>query len=243
MSNLFSFTPGAQDTYEVERKTFSYFTGIMISALIFGVTQACINLTTLCYISVYLQNKGAQPGTVQVWGYFKYYFWRVFGASILLAILAGIGAVFCIIPGIYLGIVFSLVSPIIVMENASFGYAFNKSFTLIRNNWWFMFGVIIVMVLILWVANSIVTIPLALTPALGQLVSNRSITVPVVIFCSILRSLLAVTCAIPVIAISLCYFDLIEQKDGTGLLSRIHAFGMPEEPEQETPGNEPAEEY
>jgi hypothetical protein len=243
MSSVFSMDPGAS-SYDMERHTMSYMLGIFVTAIIFGLTQACINLTTLCYISVYLQNKGAKPSLVQVWGFFRYYFWRVFWASILLALLTGIGTLFCLLPGIYLGIVFSLTVPIIVMENAAFGYAFNKSFTLIRNNWWFVFGVLIVMILILSIANSIAGIPLRLSPVIGKLVSNRMITTPIIIFCSILRSLLLVTYSLPVIAVALCYFDLSEQREGTGLLSRIEEFGNAEPtPEQEIQDEDHSEEY
>ncbi len=241
-TSVFSFTPGAVGAYEYERNTMSYAIGLIITGLIFVITQSCISLVTMCYISVYLQNNGAEPSIAQVWGFFKYYFWRVLGASILLGILTTIGCFFCLIPGIYLGIVFSLVTPIIVMENASFGFAFNKSFTLIRSNWWFVFGVLIVIILIVWIANSIAGVPLGLAPVIGKLFSNRSIAIPVIIFFSVLRSLLIIAYSLIAIAISLCYFDLSEQKESIGLLSRIEGFGIAGS-EQETPGEEPAEEY
>lgn len=242
MSSVFNFNPGA-DTYDSERHAISYALSAFLTAFILLLTEGCINLVTLCYISVYLQNKGEEPTVVQVWGFFKYYFWRVLGASVLLGILTIVGMCFCLIPGIYLGIVFSLVMPVIVMENASFGYAFNKSFTLIRNNWWFVCGVIIVMSLIVGMANGVAGIPLGVAPLVGKLISNRSITVPIIIFFSVLRNILILAYSLTSIAVTLCYFDLSEQKEGTGLLSRIEDFGKPE-PVQETPGEEPsAEEY
>jgi hypothetical protein len=243
MSSVFNFTPGA-DTYDMERHTMSYMLGAFISASVVLITISCINLVTMCYMSVYLQNKSERPTTVQVWGYFKYYFWRVLGANILLGILTGIGAVFCFLPGIYLGVVFSLVTPIIVIENASFGYAFNKSFSLIRDNWWFVFGVFIVMYLIVSIANGIAGAPLSMAPLLGKMVSNSTVTTPVIIFFSVLRSLLLVTYSLLTISVTLCYFDLSEKKEGTGLLGRIEDFGKAE-PQQEMPGEpEPqAEEY
>lgn len=244
MSSVFNFTPG-QNSYDMERNTLSFVVGTFITAVIMLITQACISLVTMCYISVYLQNKGQEPSVAQVWGFFKYYFWRVLGSSILLAILAGVGTLFCFIPGIYLGVVFTLVIPIMVMENASFSFAFNKSFRLIRDNWWFVFGVVIVITLIVSIANGIANIPLTLVTVLGKMVSNmnhKGITTPVIIFFSIFRNLLTVTYSLTAIAVALCYFDLNEQKEGTGLLSRIENFGKAE-PEQEAPGHEPAEEY
>jgi hypothetical protein len=242
MTSVFAFAPG--NTYDMQEHTLTYMVSLFIMCIILVLTQACINLVTLCYISVYLQNKAQEPSIAQVWGFFKYYFWRVVGASILLGILVVIGTLFCILPGVYLGIVFSLVIPIIVMENASFGYAFNKSFTLIRDNWWSTFGVIIVISLIVGIANSIAGVPLGVIPVISKLVSNHSnsITTPLIIFFSILRNLLFVTYSLTSIAVALCYFDLTEQKEGTGLMGRIEDFGKAE-PEGDAQGPEPAEEY
>ncbi|HXU28788.1 MAG TPA: hypothetical protein VN698_16280, partial [Bacteroidia bacterium] len=114
----------------------------------------------MCYISVYLQKGNVTPTFEEVWGYFKYYFFRVLGSGIVMAFLILIGALLCIIPGIYIANVFYLVIPIIVIENTSFGFAFNKSFRLIKDNWWFVFGVVFVTNLIVGVASSFASIPI-----------------------------------------------------------------------------------
>lgn len=243
MTTMFDFTQGANN-YSMEKHTISYFVSVIIMIFILVITQACINLVTTCYISIYLQNKKQQPTVAQVWGYFKYYFWRVFGATILLGFLICIGSLFCLIPGIYLSIVFSLVIPIMVIENASFGYAFNRSFKLISGNWWFTFGVLIVVSLIVGIANNVAGIPLGIIPVVSKFVSNVNITTPLIIFFSVLRNLLFVTYSIMSIAVTLCYFDLTEQKEGTGLMSRIENFGTPDTEDEELgPSPEPAEEY
>lgn len=175
----------------------------------------------------------------EVWGFFKYYFWRVLGSSILLVIISCIGFVFCIIPGIYLAIVFSLVIPTIVIENASFGYAFNKSFRLIRDNWWTVFGVIFVMGLIVGLANGLASTPLSLITLMTRFFTVKSFVLPLIIFFSILENILIVTHSLTAISISMCYFNLSEQKEGTGLMDRIEHFGKTND---ESPGL-PAEEY
>lgn len=240
ISSVASFTP-IQNTYSVEKHTISMLTNLAITIGVLMITQSCISLVTLCYISVYLQNKKHQPELAQVWGYFKYYFWRVFGATLLLALLAVIGTFFCVLPGIYLAVVFSLVIPIIVMENASFGYAFNKSFSLIRSNWWFVFGVIIVVWLIIFIAYKIAGIPLSLVALTSKLLSTKSIITPLLIFFSIMQNMLIVTHSLLTIAIALCYFDLSEQKEAIGLLGRIENFGKPDD--EENPDPHPDEDY
>jgi len=230
VSSVASFTP-IQNTYSVERHTISMLTNLAITFGVLMITQSCVNLVTLCYISVYLQNKKQEPELAQVWGYFKYYFWRVFGATLLLGFLIAIGSLFCVLPGIYLAVVFSLVIPIIVMENASFGYAFNKSFTLIRNNWWFVFGVIIVVWLIIFVAYKVAGIPLSIMALSSKMLTSKSIITPLLIFFSVMQNMLIVTHSLLTIAIALCYFDLAEQKEAIGLLGRIENFGKPDDEE------------
>lgn len=234
VSSIASFTP-MQNTYSMESHTVSMLTSAVVTIIVLMITQSCISLVTLCYISVYLQNKKQEPELIQVWGYFKYYFWRVIGATLLLGLLAGIGCLFCVLPGIYLAVVFSMVIPVIIMENASFGYAFNKSFSLIRNNWWFVFGVIIVVWLIIFVAYKIAGIPLSLVALTSKLLTTKSLITPLLIFFSIMQNLLIVTHSLLTIAIALCYFDLSEQKEAIGLLSRIENFGKPNDEETHDP--------
>lgn len=204
---------------------YDYLISFFISAVSLIAAQACIHLVTLCYISVYLQKGNVQPTFAEVWGYFKYYFFRVFGSSILIAIMFVVGFVLCIIPGIYVLPIFYLIIPIMVIENSSFSYAFNKAFRIIRENWWTTFGVIFVMGMIVGVANSFAQYPITIISVSSRLVSLKGITTPLIIFFSALRNILMLGYALPGIAICLCYFSLAEQKDGLGLLERIEKFG------------------
>jgi len=150
-----------------------------------------------------------------------------------------VGTMLCIIPGIWLFPILYLIIPIIVMENTSFSYAFNKSFRIIKDNWWFVFGVIIVLTVVVGVINSCVGIPLNLIITGSKFLTLKSLKLPVIIILSVLRNILMISYVLPAIGLSLCYFTLAEQKDGTGLLDRIEKLGTNE-------GNDsalPAEEY
>jgi len=212
-------------THEVPSYTVPYFLSVLFNAIILMLLQACIHLVTLCYLSVYVQKGNNQPTFAEVWGYFRYYFWRVFGASIIVVILVVIGCFLCLIPGIYLLIVFYLIIPIIVIENASFTYSFNKSFRLIKDNWWFVFGVTFIMSIIVSVSSSIANLPITVFTLGASFFSGKSYTLPILIVLSALRNILMLLYTLPAIAIALCYFNLSEQKDGTGLLDRIEKFG------------------
>lgn len=205
---------------------FNYLFSVMISALVAILEQSCIYLVTLCYISVYLQKNNVKPTFAEVWGYFKYYFFRAFGSSVMVFIMIVVGLVLCLIPGIYLSPILVLIVPIIVIENASFGYAFNKSFRLIKENWWQVFGVLFIMWIIVYVANLMAGYPISVIAMGTRFLSLKSIQIPLIVFFSIMRSILMLIYVLPGIAITVCYLNLEEQKEGTGLLSRIEKFGM-----------------
>jgi hypothetical protein len=206
-------------------KPMAYIINVLINAFIVLLTQAFIHLTTLCYISVYLEKNNTTPTLPEVWGYFRYYFFRVLGSSIVIFLLLMTGFVFCVIPGIYLMPIVYLIIPIIVIENSSFGYAFNKSFRIIKENWWMVFGVIFIMSLIISISGSIASIPLTVIGMGGKFLSLKSFQLPLIIIFSILHNMIMLAYALPAIAICMCYFSLSEQKDGTGLLGRIDRIG------------------
>lgn len=220
-------------------KPMSYVIHVLINAFVSILSQAFIHLTTLCYISVYLEKNNTQPTLAEVWGYFKYYALRVLGSGIVIFFMLVLGFLLCLIPGLYLTPISYLIIPIIVIENSSFGYAFNKSFRLIKDNWWLVFGVIFVMSLIIAVAGSFVSIPISLITAGGKFLSLKSFTVPLIILFSILYNIFLLAYSLPAIAICLCYFSLTEVKDGTGLLSRIDKIGK----DDNLPPALPSEEY
>jgi hypothetical protein len=236
ITSVFSFDP---NTYDGDGKSYMYFTSVFITAFALMISQAFIFLTTLCYISVYLQKDKATPTLAEVWGYFRFYFFRVLLSSILIFILLMIATVCCLVPAIWLSPILYLIFPVIVMENTSFSYAFNKSFRIIKDNWWFVFGVIFVMMIIVIVINSCVSIPLGLITVGSKFLTLTTFRLPAIIIFSILRNILLLAYVLPAIGLSLCYFALTEQKDGTGLMDRIEKLGKSDD----TGPALPAEEY
>jgi len=216
-----------------------YLVSLFISLGVLLLTQSCIHLVTVCYISVYLQKNNTKPTLAEVWGYFRYYILRVIGSSLVIWLLVATGFLLCIIPGIYIAPIVSLIVPIIVIENASFGYAFNTSFRLIKENWWSTFGVIFVTSLIVGVMGSFAGYPLTFVAMGSKFLSLHNIRMPLIIFFSALRNLLTLAYTLPYIATCLCYLNLAEQKDGLGLLGRIELFGKSSDDSL----NLPTEEY
>jgi len=214
-----------------------------ILLIVFYILQTVtFHTMVLCFMTLYKQKKNNVPTTEEMWGYIKFYFLRVLGSSFLLYLLIAIGFAFCLIPGFYLAPIFVLVAPIIVMENASFGYAFGQSFKLIKDNWWVTFGVGVVIYIILYVLNLVITLPASILGA-GNLFTHLlrgttpTVSLPIIILTTILQSLTYFFQVLLIVAAGLCYFNLSESKEGTSLMERMDQFGKTEQ----DPGSQPEE--
>ena len=196
-----------------------------ISTLFSVVFYSSIALTIFCYIKLYLEKGNEAPEVEEVWAEFKQFFWRFLGCNILLGILLIVGFVFCLLPGFYLLPITSLISAVIVFENTSFLYAFDRGFRLIKNNWWVTFGALFIMFIIVAAASMIVILPISLIATGSLLFTKVALSTPLLIIRTVLSSLVQVFMLLPYVLISLSYFSLVEGKDGEGLLERVNSIG------------------
>lgn len=200
----------------------------VVAGLVAFLNYTLISTTVLSYMALYREKGNQPPSTSEVWGYIKYYFMRLLGSSFLLGILLVIGFVFCVIPGVYLYPIFGLVLPIIVMENASFGYAFNRSFKLINDNWWTVFGALFVIGIIMYTGFMVFSLPVIIITVINFFTHHSATTatsLPLYIINIFLQTAGQMVVIVPVVTSVLCYFKLVEIKESTGLLNRINTFG------------------
>lgn len=210
----------------------------LIFALLNHVT---VMAAIMSFMALYKQKGNIAPTNAEVWVYFKYYFLRVTGGSILNFILIVIGMVFCLIPGLYLLPILSLILPIMIVENTSYGYAFSQSFRLIKENWWTIFGAIIIILLVGIIINSIATIPFSVVSVWSLFlhqVKQVHLSVTAIVLGSIMRQLMQVLNILSIVTAMICYYSLNEEKESTGLMGRIDQLGA-----DHTDTNTPAEEY
>lgn len=219
---------------------------VWVRALFAGVsvmlTYTAITVTVLSYMALYKQKGNVAPTTEEVWGYFKYFFLKTLGALFITTLLILPAFMLCLLPGFWLFPIMGLVIPIIIMENASFGYAFNRSFNLIKDYWWITAGTVLVVYIIFYCMAVFITLPVQAINVTSLLIRPQKI--PNLSLGGILISVIVAQFAmllyiIPTIALALCYFNLAERKEGTSLLDRINKFGS--NPGEQT--NLPTEEY
>ncbi|MGN8071309.1 hypothetical protein [Mucilaginibacter sp. SG564] len=238
-----SLRAGAFNTNQYKPSPFSFFGPEYFLLILFGILSfTALTVTFLSYIALYKEKGKQVPTTEEMWGYIKYYFLRVLGSSILLHILLIFASLLCGVPGIYLSPIFALIFPIMVIENASFGYAFSRSFFLIKDNWWVTFGALVVIWIIFYVAIVVITIPTTIINMISLITAPQkggaAFSAPAAIIGAALQQLCQVFGVLPVTALALCYFNLTESKDGTSLMDKINKLGTT------TPNTDlPAEEY
>ena len=218
----------------VNTNSYSYdpfaFLGIefFLNILFIWLEYISISATVLCYMNLYKQKGNTEPGSDEMWGYFKFYFFRLLWASFICGILMLVGFAFCVIPAFYFYPIFALIPPIIVMENSSFGYAFSQSFKLIKDNWWVTFGSLIIIIIVLYVASLVVIMPATILRGVSIYSSLRrgnTVSVTATVITTVLTQVAHIFYILPIVAASLCYFNLNESKEGTGLIDRINQFG------------------
>lgn len=150
-----------------------------------------------------------------------------------------LGSIFMLIPGIYLAIALSILLPIRIIEGKSLSEAFSRCFYLIRSNWWITFSILFILSIIAMVLSQVFQMPLGIYTSINALhtISGGapSPNQPLVIFLTIISSVgsIIIQC-IPTISLGLQYFNLVEKKDGTQLLSQLDTLGADEtsEPNQ-----------
>ncbi len=205
--------------------TFNYFLVIIFSVL----NYTAIVVSTLSFIALYIQKDNQAPSVDEVWAYFKYYFLRVFGSSIAIGIFLVLCFLFCGLPFVYVFPAMSLFYSVMVLENGSFEYSFSRSFKLLKDQWWVTAGAIFVIWIITYACMSMASIPaIILTMAAAFTKASTGLSTLAIISATVIQYVCQVFMILPVIGVSLCYFNLVERLENTGLLERINNLGKAE---------------
>lgn len=181
------------------------------------------------YIKFYVENNNTQPTIEDVWAIFRKYFFRVLIYSIPVFLLMCIGFIFCLIPGIYLMVVFVPFDIILMMEDASFSDAFTRCFTLIKENFWISFAIYLIAVIIYYFSTLIIGVVIGAIVGAATYFSTKSVGTTAGMVTSFLNLFSGVFYIIFFVSAALQYFNLVEMHDGTGILQQIESLGSNEQ--------------
>jgi hypothetical protein len=213
-----------------------YVLSTIVSSVASGVFYVMLFLVTAVYMHLYEQHASedgkAEITPSMVWEESKKHFWMSLLAVFLYLLAVGIGLAMIIIPGFYILTRMSLYQSAIVFEFKDSSSALSRSGDLVRENWWFTFGIIVVVGVISYIIVSMVNLPVIIFFAI---VSINAIEDPEILsaispttflwitigsyFLSYLSSVFAYT--LSQIASTLLYGKYVEQQEGKGLLQTI----------------------
>jgi hypothetical protein len=170
------------DFLSSDGQRFNFFGGASGTALLFGflaiivsfVLRAIASLATAHLITRDAAAEQLGTTTRAQWGdglrFAMSRIWPMLGWGLVTGLLTVVGFVLCIAPGVWLGVVFfSSVTGVIAFER---GHAFERSFALIKGQWWSMFGRAAMMSVLWWGVSFVVGL---LTIAIfGTSIGDRS---------------------------------------------------------------------
>ncbi|HYW95413.1 MAG TPA: glycerophosphoryl diester phosphodiesterase membrane domain-containing protein [Bacteroidales bacterium] len=209
-----------------------YWAMSMLLAIIASTSMTC---TILGYIKLYV-NKGRDNFTVkEVGNEVISNFFPVLGTSLLAGIIIGIGFIFCIIPGIYLGVSLSVLLPLIVIEGNSLGDAFSRSFKLVKPKFWMVLGALFIMIVLVYILSLFFSLPsivMGMKHLFLNMKENQNMNfdfgISYYIFNSLSSLLTYIVSAIPTVLIAFIYFSLVEYNEKPSLKSKIEQISADE---------------
>ncbi|PTN07593.1 hypothetical protein [Mangrovibacterium marinum] len=221
VNNFTKTIPHTSDPFAVF-KNGSFFISYLLQALNYTVMSSVIFL----FIKLH-QEKNGDFEIEQLWPALLKTSVKLLIALFITSAISIAAMIFLLVPCIYLATVLSLVGPIIVIEEASLGTAMSRSFTLIKENWWKTFGVIIIGCLILYIFTIVLSIPLIIVTAFKTFSAISNKTSPELfssgyfVANTVISVFQTLGYSLMVILISIQYFSLVELKERPSLQDKV----------------------
>ena len=201
--------------------------------LVYAIGLTSLRCTIYGYIKLYITKGKDQFSLNELWLEIKKYFFPILGTSILVGIIVGIGFIFCILPGIFLGVSLSIIYMALTFENKGFSDAFGRSFTLTKQQWWATFGLIVVVFIMIYLVSLLLAIPAMLMGFKSFFTSfksmqnggNMHISTSYYVLTSITALITYVLFSVPFIVLAFQYFNLVEIKEKPSLQEKIEQIG------------------
>lgn len=180
------------------------------------ITMVSMQVALGAYIKYYVQHEGLKPGIDEVWSIFQKYFLKMLLYTVPLGIMILIGSLFCVLPGIYLWVVFVPFPLIIMIEDKDFGDSWQRCFELIKENFWSSLAIYLVAYLIYSLSGGIIGFVVSIIIGIGAYFTTDDIGATFGIATSFLNIFSFCFYIIFFICITFHYFTLVEKKMAQG---------------------------
>jgi hypothetical protein len=217
-------------------KSIMMYVGLFLVFLLFAFSMAGTFVNS--YVVQYHEKGRDNFNLDDVWEMTKQNFFRILGAQFVVTFIVILGVFLCYIPGIYLQVALAFVYIIMLKERKSFGDAFKRSFAIVKGEWWFTFGLTLVMGMILGFISYIFILPPYIIGIASAFSNSFGLTsqIIVVVFIALYLVFYLFMFAIQAILNNFIYYSILEKKESPGLLNRIQAINSETPPmNNETP--------
>ncbi len=140
---------------------------------------------------------------------------------------------------IYFAIALNPLFTVRLYEDAGIGEAISRSIELVKGNWWLTLGVVWIVSMVASFFASILAVPayivymIAIFSAMengGDLSGLSEHGVIITVFITLYMVASYLVNAVPLLASTLQYFNLVEKHEGVGMIDRIEQLGRDDEP-------------
>lgn len=205
---------------------------LLLGAVLLG--QTMVFATVVSYLKLYLKDEG-EISIPALGNEIKRYFLPMLGAMILFMIVFMVGAVMCVLPGIYLGVSLSVMFYAVVFEGKGIGNAFSRSFQLVHQQWWWTLLLLLVTIVLMYMIVLILQIPASILGFATIFHSAKAQTNPVeafgtvyIIYTAVVAAIQQIIGIVPVVLLAFHYFNLVEIRDKASLSNKINSIGRDE---------------
>ncbi len=217
---------------------FSYFVAlVMVAAVIFD------------YIKVYVESGAKIKIEIRDLGkWLKKDFWRLLLAALFLAFISFLVQIFVnIIPfigmfiymfvAVFVNAITAICFIIMVHERKGFFSAFSRTFDLLSEFWWVTFGIMAITTILQYSLAFSVSVPSMIAYGFYTYHSVKSMEEMIITNSPVLNIISAISSALSAVmffllqaitytAMAFHYFNLVERKEGVGLLEEINKIGV-----------------
>ena len=127
---------------------------IVGASFVIGLIQGAVGLLGgVCMGGIYFLLlkliRGERASFGDAFAGFSLAFLQLFLAGLVSGILTSIGVLFCLLPGIYLGVAWMFALPLVIDKKLDFWPAMELSRKVVTRHWWLLFGFVLVNVLLI----------------------------------------------------------------------------------------------
>ncbi len=234
-----------------------YPTTMMIGGLLFLIAFSLLYGAVFGYVKVYIEKEG--EGTIntgEVWQVAKKSVLSLIGVSILVGLLATIGFILFVIPGMYLAIACSLAYAAVVFSDGGAIKAISTSIKLTLGKWWRTFALLLISGLIQSAIISLFYLPMyavmmiVMMFSIGEMSDPAAFENPETFIGGFMGVIMTGVMAISIVSSTfllvvqaLHYHSLNEQREGEGMLHKIASISITDEEPDTEPEDDTAYAY